>query len=111
VALSALEAYQQIPREFYPLNSKYGAFLRGEIELSEQEERGVALCLSAGPLQSHRFPVAGRVLEVAGAPAGFAESLTYSHAETGHTQLYMRIIGLPRCITGGSSMTLNPCCS
>jgi cytochrome c peroxidase len=42
-ALSALEAFQQIPKEFYPFNSKYDAFLRGEIELSEQEERGVAL--------------------------------------------------------------------
>ena len=43
VALSALDAFQQIPKEFYPFNSKYDAFLRGEIELSEQEERGVAL--------------------------------------------------------------------
>jgi len=42
-ALSALEAFQQIPKEFYPFDSKYDAFLRGEIELSEQEERGVAL--------------------------------------------------------------------
>src|SRR5882757_444534 len=42
-ALSALEAFQQIPKEFYPFNSKYDAFLRGEIELSEPEEHGVAL--------------------------------------------------------------------
>jgi cytochrome c peroxidase len=42
-ALSALDAFQQIPEEFYPFNSKYDAFLRGEIELSEPEERGVAL--------------------------------------------------------------------
>jgi cytochrome c peroxidase len=42
-ALDALDAFQQIPEEFYPFNSKYDAFLRGEIDLSEQEERGVAL--------------------------------------------------------------------
>jgi cytochrome c peroxidase len=42
-ALSALDAFQQISKEFYPFNSKYDAFLRGEIELSEEEERGVAL--------------------------------------------------------------------
>lgn len=42
-ALAALEAFQQVPKEFYPFSSKYDAFLRGEIELSEQEERGVAL--------------------------------------------------------------------
>jgi cytochrome c peroxidase len=42
-ALAALEAFQRNPREFYPFNSKYDAFLRGEIELTEQEERGVAL--------------------------------------------------------------------
>jgi cytochrome c peroxidase len=42
-ALSALEAFQQVPQEFFPFNSKYDAFLRGEIELSEPEERGVAL--------------------------------------------------------------------
>ena len=41
--LSALDAFQQVPKEFYPFNSKYDAFLRGELELSEQEERGVAL--------------------------------------------------------------------
>jgi cytochrome c peroxidase len=42
-ALAALEAFQQNPKEFYPFNSKYDAFLRGEIELTEQEVRGVAL--------------------------------------------------------------------
>lgn len=42
-ALTALEAFQQIPTEFYPFSSRYDAFLRGEIELTEQEERGVAL--------------------------------------------------------------------
>jgi len=42
-ALAALEAFQHNPREFYPFDSKYDAFLRGEIELTEQEERGVAL--------------------------------------------------------------------
>jgi cytochrome c peroxidase len=42
-ALEALEAFQQLPEEFFPFTSKYDAFLRGEIELTEQEERGVAL--------------------------------------------------------------------
>jgi cytochrome c peroxidase len=42
-ALSALEAFQQIPKEFHPFDSKYDAFLRGELELTEQEEHGVAL--------------------------------------------------------------------
>jgi cytochrome c peroxidase len=32
-----------LPAEFYPYSSRYDAFLRGEIELSQQEERGVAL--------------------------------------------------------------------
>jgi cytochrome c peroxidase len=41
--LLALEAFQQDPAEFYPYSSKYDAYLRGEIELTEQEERGVAL--------------------------------------------------------------------
>ncbi len=42
-ALLALEAFQQIPAEFYPFSSRYDAFLRGELELTEQEERGVSL--------------------------------------------------------------------
>jgi cytochrome c peroxidase len=42
-ALLALEAFQQIPEEFYPYSSRYDAFLRGELELTEQEERGVKL--------------------------------------------------------------------
>jgi cytochrome c peroxidase len=41
--LLALEAFQQEPSEFYPYSSKYDAFLRGEVDLTEQEERGVAL--------------------------------------------------------------------
>lgn len=41
--LIALEAFQQVPEEFYPYSSRYDAFLRGEVELTEQEERGVAL--------------------------------------------------------------------
>jgi cytochrome c peroxidase len=42
-ALRALEAFQQVPAEFYPFTSRYDAYLRGDIELTEQEERGVAL--------------------------------------------------------------------
>ena len=42
-ALRALEAFQQEPAEFYPYSSRYDAYLRGDIELTEQEERGVSL--------------------------------------------------------------------
>jgi len=41
--LAALEAFQQLPAEFYPYSSRYDAFLRGDIDLTEAEERGVAL--------------------------------------------------------------------
>jgi cytochrome c peroxidase len=41
--LRALEAFQQEPAEFYPYSSRYDAFLRGDIELTEQEERGAAV--------------------------------------------------------------------
>jgi cytochrome c peroxidase len=41
--LQALEAFQQVPEEFYPYTSRYDAFLRGDVDLTEQEERGVAL--------------------------------------------------------------------
>jgi len=42
-ALDALAAFQNTPSEFFPFTSRYDAFLRGEIELTEQEERGAAL--------------------------------------------------------------------
>jgi cytochrome c peroxidase len=42
-ALDALDAFQATPAEFFPYSSRYDAFLRGEIELTAQEERGVAL--------------------------------------------------------------------
>lgn len=42
-ALSALQAFQQEPKEFFPYSSRYDTFLRGEIELTEQEERGAAI--------------------------------------------------------------------
>jgi cytochrome c peroxidase len=41
--MSALAAFQQVPEEFYPYSSRYDAYLRGEIELTEQEERGADL--------------------------------------------------------------------
>jgi cytochrome c peroxidase len=41
--LRALEAFEQTPREFYPYSSRYDAFMRGELELTEQEERGADL--------------------------------------------------------------------
>jgi cytochrome c peroxidase len=40
--LLALEAYEQIPQEFYPYSSKYDAWLRGQATLSKQEMRGLA---------------------------------------------------------------------
>jgi cytochrome c peroxidase len=40
--LMALEAYQQTPAEFYPYSSKYDAYLRREVSLSETELRGLA---------------------------------------------------------------------
>ena len=42
-ALGALDAFQATPAEFFPYSIRYDAFLRGELELSEREERGVAL--------------------------------------------------------------------
>jgi cytochrome c peroxidase len=41
--MSALAAFQQVPEEFYPYSSRYDAYLRGDLELSEQEERGADL--------------------------------------------------------------------
>ncbi len=42
-ALQALDAFQSIPSEFFPYSSRYDAFLRGELELTDQEDRGAAL--------------------------------------------------------------------
>lgn len=41
--LRALAAFQQVPEEFYPFSSRYDAYLRGDIDLTEQEERGAEL--------------------------------------------------------------------
>lgn len=41
--LLALEAFQQIPKEFYPYTSRYDASLRGQVQLTPQELRGLAL--------------------------------------------------------------------
>jgi cytochrome c peroxidase len=41
--MSALAAFQQVPEEFYPYDSRYDAYLRGDIDLTEQEERGADL--------------------------------------------------------------------
>ena len=41
--LKALEAFQQDPAEFYPYSSKYDAYLRGDVELTEKEESGVEI--------------------------------------------------------------------
>jgi len=40
--LWALEVFQQSPADFYPYDSKYDAWLRGQTLLSAQEERGLA---------------------------------------------------------------------
>jgi cytochrome c peroxidase len=37
----ALEMYQQDPKEFYPYDSKYDAFLRGKVKLTKQEQHGL----------------------------------------------------------------------
>ena len=42
-ALTALDAFENTPAEFFPFSSRYDAFLRGEVELTEQEERGATL--------------------------------------------------------------------
>jgi cytochrome c peroxidase len=42
-ALKALDAFEATPSEFAPFSSRYDAFLRGELELTEQEERGASL--------------------------------------------------------------------
>ncbi|MEJ1966872.1 MAG: cytochrome c peroxidase [Gammaproteobacteria bacterium] len=39
----SLEVFQQNPAEFYPYSSKYDAYLRHQVALSAQEERGLAL--------------------------------------------------------------------
>ena len=41
--LLALEAFQQSPTEFYPYDSKYDAYLRGQVKLDPAEARGLAL--------------------------------------------------------------------
>jgi cytochrome c peroxidase len=41
--MNALAAFQQVPEEFFPYSSRYDAYLRGDIELTEQEERGADL--------------------------------------------------------------------
>ena len=39
----ALEVFQQSPADFYPYDSKYDAFLRGQVKLSPAEMRGLAI--------------------------------------------------------------------
>jgi cytochrome c peroxidase len=43
VLTEALEFYQETPEIFAPFSSKYDAFLRGRITLTEQEARGLAV--------------------------------------------------------------------
>jgi cytochrome c peroxidase len=39
--LMALEVFEQSPRDFYPYDSKYDAWLRGQVQLSPAETRGL----------------------------------------------------------------------
>lgn len=39
--LMALETFQESPEDFYPYSSKYDAVLRGQVQLSAQERRGL----------------------------------------------------------------------
>jgi cytochrome c peroxidase len=41
--LLALEVFQQNPADFYPYDSKYDAFLRGQVKLAPAERRGLAV--------------------------------------------------------------------
>jgi cytochrome c peroxidase len=41
--LLSLEVFQQSPTDFYPYSSKYDAWLRGQLELSPRERRGLTL--------------------------------------------------------------------
>lgn len=64
--LMALEVFQQSPADFYPYDSKYDAWLRGQTTLTAQESRGLALfndpdkgnCASCHPsaIQNGNFP-------------------------------------------------------
>jgi cytochrome c peroxidase len=40
--LMSLETFQQSPADFYPYSSKYDAFLRGQVSLTQEEARGLA---------------------------------------------------------------------
>ena len=64
--LLCLEVFQQDPAQFYPYNSKYDAFLRGQVKLTRQEEHGLilfndprkgncAVCHISG-IREHEFP-------------------------------------------------------
>ena len=41
--LEALETFEQNPGDFYPYTSKYDSYLAGDVTLTEQEARGLAL--------------------------------------------------------------------
>ena len=44
----ALEVFQQSPKDFYPYDSKYDAYVRGQLQLSPAEARGLAAFNDAG---------------------------------------------------------------
>ena len=62
----SLEVFQQDPAQFYPYDSKYDAFLRGQAKLTKSEEHGLALfndkakgnCASCHPsvMREGQFP-------------------------------------------------------
>jgi len=41
--LISFEAFEESPRDFYPYDSRYDAFLRHQVELTPREKRGLAL--------------------------------------------------------------------
>lgn len=50
----AIEAYQEKPSEFGPFTSRYDAYLRGEIHLTDQQTRGLALFVDPARGNCHR---------------------------------------------------------
>jgi len=50
----AIEAYQETPSEFSPFTSRYDAYLRGEVRLTAQEMRGLALFIDPARGNCHR---------------------------------------------------------
>jgi hypothetical protein len=83
--LEALDAFQKTASEFSPYTSRYDAFLRGEIELTAQEERGVGCS---------RTPGRGTV-RVAISPAAVGAFRRHSRTTTTPTSEFREIRAFP----------------